>query len=116
MTIHLNDAAIKHAKQLIAHGTVVTDSDWSDAQPTADEENQYIDRNGWNTYSDWFLGLDEDENESTKAHFAFPFGDFEKVHRSGVIAAKQRASQYGHAEVEAAADDLLKMIDKQHGA
>lgn len=59
------------------------------------------------------LAVDSDENEETKAHHKFPYGDFKKIHRDGVIAAKQRAAQYDYHAIEKAADVLLEMIDKK---
>ena len=48
----------------------------------------------------------------------FPYGDFEKVHRWGVLAAesragqyKSRAGQYKHLDVEAAAAHLHGMLE-----
>jgi len=40
-------------------------------------------------------------------------GDFRKVHRDGLIAAKQRAAQNDYTDIEQAADELLEMIDKR---
>jgi len=48
--------------------------------------------------------------EETKGRYAFPFGDFEKVHRDGLNSAKQRAAQYEHDEIERAANDLLQKL------
>ncbi|WP_437284743.1 hypothetical protein [Sorangium sp. So ce406] len=36
----------------------------------------------------------------------FPYGDFEKLHRCGVIAAEVRAAQYEDREIEVAAAHL----------
>ncbi|MAS32785.1 MAG: hypothetical protein CL610_02185 [Anaerolineaceae bacterium] len=107
----LNQAAVKHAKKLIKDGKVAKDTDWSDDQPSADEENKFLDNHDWDTYGQWYLGIDTDENEETKGRHNFPYGDFKKVHRDGIIAAKQRAAQYDYADIEKAADELLEMID-----
>lgn len=107
----LNKEALAHAKQLIREGKVAQDTDWSEDQPSADEENKFLDKHGWAGYHEWYLGIDTDENEETKGHYGFPYGDFKKVHRDGVIAAKQRAAQYDYHDIEKAADELLQMID-----
>ncbi|QPC84690.1 hypothetical protein G4Y79_10025 [Phototrophicus methaneseepsis] len=107
----LNQAAFKQAKSLIDDGKVVKDSDWSEKQPSSDDENKFLDDKDWDTYGKWFLALDTDENDDTKGHFNFPYGDFKKVHRSAVIAAKQRAGQYDYKDIEDAADELLEKID-----
>ncbi len=107
----LNRKAVDKAKSMIDSGNVVEDSDWSEAQSSSDEENQFLDDNGWDKYGQWFLALDTEENEETKGHFNFPYGDFENVHRSAVIAIKQRAGQYDYDDIEKAADTLLNKID-----
>ncbi len=112
----LNTEALKHAKSLIEDGKYVTDTDWSESQPSAQAENKHLERHDWKEYGQWFLGLDNDENEETKGLYKFPYGDFKRVHRDGVIAAKQRAAQNDYAEIEKAADQLLEMIDKRETA
>ena len=49
MAIELNQPALRHARALIREGKVVRDERdaWSEAAPTADEENSFIERNGW---------------------------------------------------------------------
>ncbi|THG28587.1 hypothetical protein [Naasia lichenicola] len=114
MTIHLNDAGLKHAKSLIRAGDVVVDEpgDWSSAQASTSDENAFLEKHGWAEYAEWFLAYDDSENEETKGRFKFPYGDFGKVHRSGVIAAEQRAGSEHDRKVEAAAKELLELIDK----
>jgi hypothetical protein len=40
------------------------------------------------------------------------FGDFERIHRSGIIACHYRAAEYRHKQVELAAHRLLQYFDK----
>ncbi len=114
MTIHLNEAGLRHAKSLIKTGKVVRDEpgDWSKAQASASEENDQLEKNGWAEYAKWFLAYDDSENEETKGRYKFPYGDFSTVHRSGVIAAEQRAGSEHDRKIEAAARELLELIDK----
>jgi hypothetical protein len=56
------------------------------------------------------LGNDE-RPEDTKGHYEFPYGDFKKVHRCGLISAESRAGQYKHFDIEKAAHHLHEMID-----
>ena len=107
MPIRLNPAGRDHARQLVDAGQYVKDSDWSEAQPSTEDENDFLDRHGWGEYAKWHLAEDTDENEETKARYKFPYGDFRRVHRSGLVAAKQRAGEWDYDDVEAAADDLL---------
>ena len=93
MSIELNQPALRHARALIREGKVVRDErdDWSEAAPTAKEENAFIEREGWTEYSHWHLGVDRSEDRETKQAYSFPFGDFQRVHRAGVISAESRA-------------------------
>lgn len=113
MTVKLNRDALENAKKLIREGKFVKDEKdaWSSHAPTTDEENSFIAQHGMDAYEQWFLGKKADENTDNKTAWEFPFGDFSKVHRGGVIAAKVRAGQYHHQEIEHAANDLLQMID-----
>ena len=45
--------------------------------------------------------------------YGFVYGDFRRVHRSGLIAAEYRAAEWRHKEVELAAHDLLQLLDSQ---
>ena len=110
--VSVNDDAVKKARSLINSHHYVLESDWSEAQPSADEENDYLERHDWDGYSEWFLGIDKEASKETKSRYEFPYGDFNRVHRDGLIAAKQRAAQNDHAEVEKTADELLELLDK----
>ncbi|WP_315550969.1 hypothetical protein [Microbacterium aurum] len=114
MAIELNKPALDHARALIRDGKVVRDDRdaWSEAAPTADEENAFIEDKGWTEYAHWHLGIDKSENRETKGAYSFPFGDFRKVHRSGVISGESRAGQYGHDEIRDVLRALLELIDK----
>lgn len=109
----VNKEAVKKAKSLIKEHQYVKDSDWSEAQPSTDEENDFLDKHDWQEYGEWFLALDTEASKETKDHYNFPYGDFRRVHRDGLIAAKQRAGQYDYTDVEEAADDLLELLDEE---
>lgn len=108
----VNEAAVAKARELIAAGQYVLDSEWSDAQPDADAENAQLERHGYEGFGQWHLAIDTEASEQTKSRYGFVFGDFRRVHRSGLIAAKQRAAQNDHDDVQAAADDLLTRLDE----
>lgn len=57
MAIELNRPALKHARSLIREGRVVRDERdaWSEAAPRADDENRFIEKNGWTKFSHWWL-------------------------------------------------------------
>jgi hypothetical protein len=109
----LNDAAVEFARELIDARRYVLDSDWGDVQPKADAQNAYLDAHSWDEYARWHLGLTEGANDETKARYAFVFGDFRRLHRTGLIACVYRASEWRHKEVELAAHDLLQRLDRK---
>ena len=111
----VNPAAVAHARSLIDHRQYVLDSDWGDVQPDAEAQNAYLERHSWNDYAAWHLGLTEGANDETKARHAFVYGDFRRVHRTGLIACVYRAAEWRHKDVELAAHDLLQHHDRVAG-
>lgn len=113
MAVKLNERAFEHAKALIGEQRVVLDERdaWSEHQPTPEQENEFIRRHGFRQYGRWYLGIDDGEAEDTKGRYKFPYGDFQKVHRCGVLSAESRAGQYKHFDVENAAAHLHGMLD-----
>ena len=114
MTVKLHQPGLRQARSLVRDGKVVRDERdaWSEDAPTPDEENSFIEEHGWTEYGHWHLGVDDDEDRETKAHYKFPYGDFTKVHRCGVIAAESRAGQFDHDDIRDAAKKLLELIDE----
>jgi hypothetical protein len=110
VAIHLNQQAVEHAQNLIKGRQYERNSDWSQAQPSAEEENNFIDENGWEAFAKWHLAYDTEASEETKSRYKFPFGDFRKLHRSALIAAKQRAGSEDYNDVQSAADRVLEML------
>jgi hypothetical protein len=108
----VNKAAVEKARQLIDGRQYVLNSDWGESQPTAADENKYLESHSWDDYSEWYLGLTEGATEETKARHAFVYGDLRRLHRSGLIACVYRASEWRHKEVELAAHDLLQYLDQ----
>jgi hypothetical protein len=111
----VNEPAVKQARRLIDEGAVDTETGWGDAAPSAAEGNKEIDREGYDGYGRWYLGIDTEASEETKDRYAFPYGDFKKVNRSALIHAKQRASQNDHQEIEKVAGELLDRLDERQG-
>ena len=106
----VNQAAVRNAERLIRDGKVDASTDWREGQPSTDQENDFIDANGYEAFGEWHLAVDPAANEGTKGRYAFPFGDFSKLYRDGVTSAKQRAAQYEHQEIADAADRLLEQL------
>jgi hypothetical protein len=111
----VNPAAVAHARSLIDRRQYVLDSDWGDVQPDAEAQNAYLERHTWDDYAAWHLGLTEGASDGTKARHAFVYGDFRRVHRTGLIACVYRASEWRHKDVELAAHDLLQHLDRVIG-
>src|SRR6476620_4699125 len=99
-TYAVNKAAVAHIADLIDKRQYVLDSDWGQVQPRAEQQNAYLDNHSWEEYAGWYLGLTEGATDETKARYAFGVGDFRRVHRSGLIAAVYRASEWWHKDIE----------------
>lgn len=111
----VNDAAISHARDLIAKRQYVLDSDWGEVQPGADAQNAYLEKHTWEEYAAWHLGLKDGATDETKSRYAFVMGDLRRLHRSGLIACVYRASEWRHKAVELAGHDLLQELDRRAG-
>ena len=108
----VNDRAVARAKQLIDARQYVLTSRWADVQPTAAETTAYLDRHSWDEYAQWHLGLTDGATDETKGRYAFVYGDFRRLHRSGIIACHYRAAEWRHKEIELAAHELLQLLDE----
>ena len=109
----VNKQAVAKAKALIEARQYVLNSSWGEVQPTAEDENRYLESHSWEEYATWHLGLTEGANDETKARHAFVFGDFRRIHRTALIACVYRAAEWRHKEVELAAHDLLQLLDSK---
>jgi hypothetical protein len=115
-TYVVNKDAVTNARKLIDAGKYDDSTEWSDAEPSAAEENELIERHGYDGFGLWYLAIDPEAGENTKKRYAFPYGDFATVNRAALIHAKQRAAQNGHDEIEKAADELLRYLDEKRDA
>ena len=112
-TYTVNPRAIAQARRLIDARQYVLDSNWGDAQPSAADENRFLETHSWDDYAGWHLGLTDGATDETKGRYAFVFGDFRRIHRAGIIACHFRAAEWRHKEVELAAHELLQYIDRK---
>ena len=108
----VNKRAVAHARQLVERRQYVVRSEWGDAQPNASDQDTYLASHTWEEYAAWHLGLTEGPRDETKGRYAFVFGDFRRVHRSGLIACVYRAAEWDHKDIELAAHGLLQRLDK----
>jgi hypothetical protein len=113
MTVKLNKRAFDHARSLIEAGKYVIDDRgaWREHQPSAQQENEFIQQHGYAEYAKWHLGIDDEEGENNKGRYKFPYGDFEKVHRCGLLAAESRAGQRKYYDIELAVAHLHGMLE-----
>jgi hypothetical protein len=110
-TYTVNPDAVAHARRLIDARQYVVRSEWSAAQPRADDENAFLEKRSWDEYALWHLGLTRGAADGTKARHAFVYGDFRRVHRMGLIACYYRAAEWEHQEIQVAAHELLLYLD-----
>jgi len=110
MAVQLNPKSVSFIKSQINAGNVNREAEWGTSEPTPESEDAFLASSSFDEYSNWFLGIHPDKNPDTKEYYAFPVGDFKQVYRSGLIAAEQRAGQYHHEEIKAAAKELLDMV------
>ncbi|MEA2123236.1 MAG: hypothetical protein QOI80_18 [Solirubrobacteraceae bacterium] len=111
----VNERGVAKARELIEAKQYVLDSDWGDAQPKAAAENAYLAKHDWDEYGAWHLALTDGAGEETKARYGFVYGDFRRLHRSGIIACHYRAAEWRHKEIELAAHELLQLLDTAAG-
>jgi hypothetical protein len=107
----VNTDAVAHARRLIDARQYVLESVWGDVQPSAADENAFLESHSWADYAAWYLALTEGAADETKARYGFVYGDFRRLHRMGLVACQYRAAEWGHKEVELAAHELLQHLD-----
>jgi hypothetical protein len=110
--MQVNPKAIEKVTQLIDEGKFRISTPWREVKPSNAAEDRFIERHGWGKFGEWYLAVNTDADKSSKEHYQLPIGDFNAVHRSGLVAAKQRAAQENLSDVEAAADELLFLFDR----
>jgi hypothetical protein len=84
---------------------------WSEHQPSAAEENAFIEEHGFAEYGRWHLAVDDKLPPDRKGHYKFPYGDFSDVHLCAILSAESRAAQYKHADVQSAAAHVHGMLE-----
>ena len=114
-TYSVNAVALQRAQRLIQARQYVLDSDWGSVQPRADTENTFLERHSWREYSEWHLGLTDGASDETKSRYAFVYGDFRRLHRTGLIACVYRAAEWRHKDIELVAHQLLQELDTAAG-
>jgi hypothetical protein len=112
----VNEEAVAKARDLIDRRQYVLRSRWSEVQPTADDEDAFLETHDWDEYGEWHLGITVDASPETKGRHAFVYGDFRRLHRMGIISCVYRASEWNHKEIVLAAHEILQYLDKSRSA
>ena len=78
IAVKLNRTAFERAEQLVGKGKVVVNErdEWSKHQPSAQEENEFIEAHGFGEYGKWHWGIDDEKSQNTNKHYKYPYGDF----------------------------------------
>ena len=115
MAIDANREAVEFARQMIEDGRYVLDNpdDWTNVDPDMDHQKNFIRDRGMKAYGNWHLGVKVGGSFNERSTYSFPYGDYHKVYRSGLLAAQEQAAQYHHGAVEQAAKDLLALLPKE---
>lgn len=107
--IRPNDAAIRHARELIDAGEINSDAAWNF---TAEEAGELLgDPPDWDRFGGAFLCLRTGVSRKTKKAYVFPIGKDGKVYRSALLSARSRAAQDGQRQAFDTAGQLLAAID-----
>jgi len=115
MAFKLNKAGCEHAAAMIRQGLEVEHEtgNWNEVRPTSDEEARYLDTHDIEEYGLWFLGINTDIEANSKEHYVYPYGDFNVVQKSGLIAAEQQAKKDHSDEIANAARTLLELLNQK---
>lgn len=115
MAVQVNESAIAFLSEKIADGAFVSEGHWPDDRPANEEEISYIEEHGWSGFAKWHLALDTQASQFSKRRYEHLAGDFEKVHRSALMAAHAKAVKLGFDQVQAAAETLVTELDAAAG-
>lgn len=115
MSIKLNKAGYDHAAALIKHGFEVEHDvhNWDEVKPDRDDKSKYINTHDLDEYGLWFLGIDTNADQKSIDKYCYPYGDFNVVQKSGILAAEKEAAKHNHAEIHKAAQELLAHMKKK---
>jgi hypothetical protein len=64
---------VARARVLIDARQYVLENSWGDVQPSAEDENAFLERHSWNEYAQWHLALTDGATDGTKGRYAFVY-------------------------------------------
>ena len=114
LNLRLNKDAFAFAQELIKQGKFTKNKKiWEKEKPTEAQEDQFLTTHAWHNYGLWFLAINCEESQGTKAYYTFPLGNFQTIYYSALLAAQNDAQQNNNFEIVEAAITLCKLIDEQ---
>ncbi len=114
MRDQLYQPGVEYARELIRAGHFVVDKgDWQEVNPGTEQSDAFIEEAGVEAYAKWHLAYKPELDANDKTAYAFPYGDYENVHRSALMAAEERARQYQYEEIRLVAVELLELLDQE---
>jgi proteasome alpha subunit len=114
-TYRVNKDGVAKARELIDAGKYDDTTEWSDAAPSADDENAEIDKHGYDGFGAWHLAVDPDASEETRG-VTVPLRRLCQGQPAALIHAKQRAAQNDHDEIEKARRPPAAALDEKRDA
>ena len=111
--LKLNYEAFKQAESIILHGKVDMTSTWAKVMPPTDVQSAFQKKLGLEEYAKWFLAYDADEPEDSPKRFHHLIGDFDKVHRSALLAIRAVAEKENDNNILIAVKELMRQVDKE---
>ena len=116
MRVTLNKKAFEFAKQMI-HERKFSDNrgraDEKHAKPNSHHEEEFLKAHSWEEFGRWYLGAHYDRPENNRDRYEFPFGDFQLIHRSDLLAIQKKAHENNYDDIANAAQELVALIDKK---
>ena len=110
----VNTDGIAYAKQLLEQGMYRLSTPWRTVQPSETAARKFWEQQGAADYARWHLALDPAQPEGSPERYLLPLGDFKSIHRSGIVAARDRAEREGAADVRQAVEDILDLFDRMN--
>lgn len=112
MALRVNTRATAFAEDEIGAGHYRTNTLWNDVRPSDSAAERFRAASRPDDYARWFLVEDTAVPADSPARFQLPIGDFNSIHRSGLMAARDYAEQHGLDDVAEAADELVFFFDR----
>jgi hypothetical protein len=108
----VNEKAVARARGLIESRQYVLNSDWGRCSRGQLRKTHTSPLTRGRSTANGIWVSPKDLPRTPKARYAFVYGDFRRIHRTGLIACHYRAAEWRHKEIELAAHELLQLLDE----